>query len=161
MGRYENAEVLQHAMKLEQMGAKVNVVDSKLCYVDFDLSGFKLQYVYNVNKNGNYFLERIRPYPLALKEFESEQDIVDIILIDVEQFKGALKSHNIARFVDIARQLNLTLKKFEDLFLYYNIAGDQVEKAFDELKEFDQHIEEMKKDAERLYFKKNPDHLKD
>ena len=50
---------------------------------------------------------------------------------------------------------------FEDLFLYYNIAGDQVEKAFDELKEFDQHIEEMKKDAERLYFKKNPDHLKD
>lgn len=161
MGRFENAEVTQHSMKLEQLGAKVRVVDSKLCYVDFDLSGLKLQYVYNVNKKGNYFLERIKPYPLALKEFELEQDIVEIIAIDVEQFKNALKSHNISKFIDIARKLNFTLKKFEDLFLYYNISSDEVDKAFDQLREFDENIEMMKKDAERLYFKKNPDNLKD
>jgi len=66
-----SAEVSQHTIKLQQLGAKVQVINSTLCYVQFDLDGVQLQYVYNVNHKGNYFLERIQPYPLAIEEFDS------------------------------------------------------------------------------------------
>ena len=49
-----NSEVSQHTLKLQQLGAKVNVINSTLCYVDFDISGFMVQYVYNVKQKGNY-----------------------------------------------------------------------------------------------------------
>ena len=61
MRRFIDAEITQHTMKLQQIGAKVQVINSKLCYVNFDIGGFKIQYVYNVNKKGNYLLERIKP----------------------------------------------------------------------------------------------------
>ncbi len=159
MRKFIDAEVTQHTMKFQQMGAKVQVINSKLCYINFDLSGFKIQYVYNVNKKGNYFLERIKPYPLPLKEFESEQDIVDIVEIDVEQFKNALKSHNIEGFINISRSLNITLKKFEDLFLYYNIPGSEIDNIVNKLAEFEKEIDDLKLKSERLYFKKEPENL--
>jgi len=31
------AEVSQHTLKLQQLGAKVNVINSTLCYVNFDV----------------------------------------------------------------------------------------------------------------------------
>lgn len=159
MKEYVNVEVDQQTIRFQQMGGKVKVINSKLCYVDFDISGFKLQYVYNVNKKGNYFLERIKPYPLALKEFETEQDIVDIIAIDVDQFRNAIKSHNASTFVDIARQLNLTLKKFEDLFLYYNVSAENVTQALTKLNDLSAEIDCMKEESKRIYFKKEPDNL--
>jgi len=159
MRKLINAEVMQNTMKLQQLGAKVQVINSKLCYVNFDIGGFKIQYVYNVNSKGNYFLERIKPYPLPLKEFESEQDIVDIIDIDVEQFRNALKSHNIEGFINISRKLNQTLKKFEDLFLYYNVPAAEIDVMINKLTDFDDEIEKMKGEAERLYFRKDPENL--
>lgn len=159
MRRLINAEVLEHTMKLQQMGAKVSTINSKLCYVDFDLSGFKLQYVYNINKKGNYFLERIQPYSLPVKEFESELDVIEIIGIDVEQFKNALKSHHAGEFVDTGRALITVLKKFEDLYLYYNIPTESMNCLMGKLKEFETEITNVKITAERLYFKKDPDNL--
>ncbi len=159
MRKLINAEVMTHTLKLQQMGAKVHVVNSKLCYVNFDIAGFQIQYVYNVNSKGNYFLERIKPYPLPLKEFETEQDIIDIIDIDVEQFKNALRSHNIENFINLSRELNSAMKKFEDLFLYYNIPADELEKMLNKIKSFEDEIEEVKQKTERLYFRKDPDNL--
>lgn len=154
-----NAEVMTQTLKLQQLGAKVHVINSQLCYVNFDIGGFQIQYVYNVNREGNYFLERIKPYPLPLKEFESEQDVVDIIDIDVEQFKNALKSHNIETFINLSRELNRAMKKFEDLFLYYNVPGDSVEAMLNKIKHFEDEIDELKEKTERLYFRKDPDNL--
>jgi hypothetical protein len=159
MRKFINSEITQHTMKFQQMGAKVHVINSKLCYVNFDVGGFKIQYVYNVNKKGNYFLERIKPYPIPIKEFESEQDVVDIIEVDVEQFKSALKSHNIEGFINISRTLNKTLKKFEDLFLYYNIPGNEIDDLIEKLGLFEKEIENLEKKSERLYFKKEPENL--
>ena len=155
-----NAEVMTQTLKLQQMGAKVHVIDSKLCYVNFDIGGFQIQYVYNVNREGNYFLERIKPYPLPLKAYESEQDVVDIIDIDIEQFKNALKSHNIETFVNLNRALNKAMKKFEDLFLYYNVPGEDVAKMFDRIQQFETDLETIKDKSDRLYFRKEPDNLK-
>ena len=154
-----NAEVMTQTIKLQQMGAKVHVIDSKLCYVNFDIGGFQIQYVYNVNREGNYFLERIKPYPLPLKEFESEQDVVEIIDIDIEQFKNALKSHNIETFVTLNRELHRTMKKFEDLFLYYNVPGSDVQNMLEKIQKFELEMEELKHRTERLYFRKDPDNL--
>lgn len=159
MRKLINAEVLEHSMKLQQMGGKVNIVNSKLCYVDFDISGFTLQYVYNINKKGNYFLERIKPYPLPLKEFESENDVVEIISIDLEQFKNAIRSHHSSEFVDTGRAINAVLKKFEDLYLYYNISSEHLGELTTHLKDLENIISKVKDESERLYFKKDPDHL--
>lgn len=159
MRKLINAEVLEHSMKLQQMGGQVNIINSKLCYVDFDISGFQLQYVYNINKKGNYFLERIKPYPLPLKEFENENDVVDIIAVDLEQFKNAIRSHHSSEFVDTGRLLIEVLKKFEDLYLYYNISTDNMQAMMEQLREFKGQLGKVKAESERLYFKKDPDNL--
>ncbi|MBN2899821.1 MAG: hypothetical protein JXO44_13715 [Clostridia bacterium] len=159
MRKYINAEVMQHSMKLQQMGAKVNVVNSKLCYVSFDVCGFAVAYAYNVNAKGKYFLERIKPYPLPLKVFEREEDLIDIIRIDLEQFKNAIRSHNINDFIDISRHLSMQLKRFEDLFLYYNIPEDEIKALISHLEKIDDDIERIKGTAERLYFVKEPENL--
>ncbi|MBN2795150.1 MAG: hypothetical protein JXR88_07075 [Clostridia bacterium] len=159
MRKLINAEVLEHSMKLQQMGGKINIVNSKLCYVSFDISGFELMYVYNINKKGNYFLERIKPYPLPLKEFESENDVVDIIAIDLEQFKNAIKSHHSSEFVDAGRMLIEVLKKFEDLYLYYNISTEHMNEMMNQLNKFAEQIKQVKSESERLYFKKEPENL--
>lgn len=159
MRKLMNAEVMQHTMKLQQMGAKVQVINSKMCYVKFDLSGFAVEYSYNVNKKGQYFLERIKPYPLALRVFEREEDVIEIIEIDMEQFKNAIKSHNINSFIDISRVFHETLSRFEDLFLYYNVPVEETDIITKKLKEIDDEIEKTKNIAERLYFRKDPEHL--
>ena len=158
--KYINAEIMQQSMKLKQMGADVTVINSKLCYISFDLSGFKVSYVYNVNKKNRYFLERIKPYPLPLREFDSEDDVIEIIDIDLSQFKNAIKSHNIEEFINIARKLDNVFHKFEDLFLYYNLPEAEVKRLSDEILEFDRDIDRIKETSERICFDKEPEYLK-
>lgn len=158
--KYLSAEIMQQSMKLKQMGAEVTVINSKLCYISFDLSGFKVSYVYNVNKKGRYFLERIKPYPLPLREFENENDVIDIINIDLDQFKNAIKSHNIDKFIAIARKLDNVFHKFEDLFLYYNLPEAEIKRLYDEILQFESDIERIKDTAERICFEKEPEFLK-
>lgn len=146
-----NAEVSQHTMKLQQLGAKVNVINSTLCYVNFDVSGFVLQYVYNVNYKGNYFLERTKPYPLALQEFDSERDVVDLIRKDVDKFKNALKCHHIDEFVTMARDINKTFRSFEETFLNYNIPGDKVNKIYKKIQALGLEIEIIQDNAKELF----------
>lgn len=147
-----NSEVSQNTIKLQQMGAKVNVINSTLCYVNFDISGFILQYVYNVNHKGNYFLERTRPYPLAMQELDSEKGIVDLIKTDVEKFKNALKCHHIDSFINIARRINHTFENFEETFLNYNIPAEKVESIFEKIRELESGLEDIRNTAKKLEF---------
>lgn len=145
------SEISQDTMKLQQMGAKVNVINSTLCYVRFDLSGFILEYVYNVNSKGNYFLERIKPYPLAIDQFESEQDVVELIKKDVEKFRNALNCHHIGSFITIARDISQTFRTFEDTFLNYNIPGEKVQKIHKKIQALALEIEIIKDNAQQIY----------
>ncbi len=149
------AEVSQHTMKLQQLGAKVNVINSTLCYVNFDISGFVVQYVYNVNQKGNYFLERTKPYPLAIQEFDSEKDVVQLIKDDVVKFKNALKCHHIDKFITIARDINRTFSMFEDTFLNYNIPGERVDKIHKKIQALSLEIEIIRDNAEKLFDENN------
>ncbi len=159
MRKLIQAEVTVNAMKLRQMGGDVTVINSKMCFVKFDVGGLKVSYAYNINKKGKYFLERIQPYPLPVKEFEREEALVDIIEVDLEQFKNAVKSHNIDCFIEISRKLHSLLNKFEDLFLYYNVPEEENKIISAKLDEVESEIEKTKQAAERLYYKKEPDNL--
>ena len=125
-----SGEVSQHTIKLQQIGATVQVVNSTLCYVRFNLDGLELEYVYNVNKDGNYFLERIKPYPLVIEEFDTEHDVVKLIESDINKFKNAQKSRHADRFISIAKQISKTFSTFEDTFLNYNIPTEKVDKIY-------------------------------
>lgn len=146
-----NAEVSQHTMKLQQLGAKVNVINSTLCYVNFDISGLALQYVYNVNYKGNYFLERTKPYPLALQEFDSERDVVELIKKDVDKFRNALKCRHIDNFVTMAKEINHTFRNFEETFLNYNIPGEKVQKIYKKIQALGLEIEIIQDNAIALF----------
>ncbi len=159
MRKLMNAEIMQHDIKLRQMGADVYVINSKMCFVIFMVGKHEIAYVYNINNKGRYFLERIKPYPLALREFEKEDDVIDIIEIDLEQFKNASNSHNIDAFIEINRDFNMSLRRFEDLFLYYNVPTESVNEIRGHLEKIDNIIDQTRMSAERLYFKKNPDNL--
>ena len=159
MKKYIDAEISLQTMKLEQLGGKVKIISSQMCYVKFDLSGFQIEYAYNVNKHGNFFLERIAPYPLPLREFDREDAVIEIIEIDLEQFRAAIKSHNIDAFIDINRKLTRTINRFEDLFLYYNVPTEEAQIIFQKISEIDEEIEKTKLTSERIYFKKEPENL--
>jgi hypothetical protein len=145
------AEVSQHTLKLQQLGAKVEVINSTLCYVNFDVCGFVIQYVYNINRKGNYFLERTKPYPLALEEFGNEKDVVKVIKSDVNKFKNALKCHHIDSFITIAREIESTYRVFEETFLNYNIPGEKVDKIHKKIQALTMEIEIIKENAEMLF----------
>jgi hypothetical protein len=119
MDKYVNSEVNQHLMKLLQLGANVQVVSGKLIYVKFVLSNdVEVAYVYNINKHNKYFLERLKPYKLPIREFDSAADVIEIIKIDVEQFKNACNSHKIKSFISINKDLHQRTRKSQLKILF-------------------------------------------
>lgn len=160
MDKYVNSEVNQHLMKLLLMGANVQVVPGKMVYVKFHLlEDFEVSYVYNVNKKGKYFLERIKPYPVSIKEFETPEDIVETISLDYSQFVNATNSKKIQSFVDINMDLHKLIKSFEDLFLYYNVNEDIIDSFKSKINEMKKEIKSSSKVCNRVFFDKNPDNL--
>ena len=157
---YLNVEASQQEMKLIQMGAKVEQINSKMCYIKFLIEGIPVEYVYNLNKKNKYFLERIKPYPLAVRSFEKVEDIVNIIDVDIKQFRNVVKSKNIEGFFTINKELISTIKKFEDLFLYYNIPVEEVNSLKEKISEIQQQIAKTKETAKRVFFDKEPEYLK-
>lgn len=160
MRKLIQAEVMQHSMILMQMGASVKTINSKLCYVTFMVGDMKVKYVYNINKDNRYFLERIKPYPLPLKELKSEMDVIELIKIDIEQFKQCSGSKKMNDFIHTSQDLLKTYQKFEDLFLYYNVDRESVKAITKKLNDLDEMIEYVKSYSDRVYHDKDPEHLK-
>jgi hypothetical protein len=157
---YLNVEASQHEMKLIQMGAKVDVINSKMCYIKFVIEGIPVEYVYNLNKKNEYFLERIKPYPLAIRSYEKVEDIINVIEIDVKQFKNVAKSKNVQSFVHITNEFIGIIKRFEDLILYYNVPAEKVGTIMSKIDEINKEITDTKETAHRVFFDKEPDNLK-
>ncbi|MEZ4358026.1 MAG: hypothetical protein R2876_05285 [Eubacteriales bacterium] len=150
MKKYISTEVSEYTIKLQQLGGKVQAINSSLCYVIFDLDGFILQYNYNVNRRGNYFLERTKPYRLALQEVSSEADVVKLIKKDLEKFKNALKSSHIEKFISIAKQICSTLNTYEDTFLNYNIPDEKVNKIYKKILALEIEIDIIREIAKKV-----------
>ncbi|EOD00395.1 hypothetical protein [Caldisalinibacter kiritimatiensis] len=157
MRKYISAEANMHEMKLEQMGAKVEVINSLMCYVTFDLEGTEISYVYNLNKKNNYFLERVEPYPQPAGTFKSIEDVIETIKIDIEQFKNAKRCKVFDLFIETNKAMTNVSRNFEDLYLYYNVPHEYTEQIKSKINEIKELIDEAKQNSERVYFKKNPD----
>ena len=157
--KYMRAELNMQEMILRQMGADVEVINSYMCYVKFYVEGTKISYVYNVHKKNKYFLERIEPYSQVAGTFNCEEDVVEIIKIDLEQFKIAKKSKVFDYLVDINKEITNVSREFEDLYLYYNVHKEHREAIMDKIKEIHNIIIDAKKENERVFFKKDPDAL--
>ena len=61
---YMNEELIQE--KLEEMNAtKIQKLDSQMYLVNFDLKeDMRISYVFNITREGKYFLQRMRPYSM-------------------------------------------------------------------------------------------------
>ncbi|MDF2531032.1 MAG: hypothetical protein K0R80_362 [Clostridia bacterium] len=156
---YLNFEASQHEMKLIQMGAKVEQINSKMCYIKFVIEGIPVEYVYNLNKKNKYFLERIKPYPLAIRSYENVEDLVKVIDVDIKQFRNLVKSKNVKSFVNITKELIEIIKRFEDLILYYNVPADEVEVIMNKVNEIHEEITKTKETSDRVFHDKDPENL--
>lgn len=157
MRKYMMAEVDKHQAIFSQLGAKVHVMNSLLCYISFDIDGTEISYVYNVNKKDKYFLQRIKPYPEPVGTFNNENDLVDIVKIDIEQFRNAKNSNVFDDFVEINKKLNQTVRNFEDLYLYYNVPHETIDNIKEKLDSIQDMIKDAKNSCKRVYDKKDPD----
>lgn len=160
MGRkYMGVEKNIHQIKLQQMGAQVEVINGIMHYVCFDLEGTHIDYVYHINHKGNFFLQRKSPYPLNVGTFSSHEDVITIIQHDIAQMRNAKKSKKFDKFIETNQKISTILRNFEDLFLYYNVSHGQSIKIDEKINELKQLILETKDMSERVYFEKDPDSI--
>lgn len=155
-----NAEALAETMKLRAMGARIQSVDSKMCIVKFEEAGVQIEYAYSINSTGKYHLERIKPYPLPLREFTREDKLIEIIEIDLDQFRNAIKFlDSLAPFITLSNDFHRTFQRLEDIYLYYEVQEETLEAIHSKLREIDALIVGTAKDAKRIYHRKEPDTL--
>jgi len=155
-----NVEALAETMKLREMGAKIQSVNSKMCYVKFEEEGIQIEYSYSINTAGRYYLERIKPYALPLREFTREEKLIEIIEIDLDQFRNAIHSLNsIEPFIDTSKDFHRIFQRFEDLYLYYAVPPETLAAVHKKLAEIDDLIVETVGTAKRIYHRKEPDTL--
>ncbi len=155
-----NNEVLAGTMKLREMGARIQSVNSKMCYVKFEEAGVQIEYAYSINTTGKYSLERIKPYALPLREFTREENLIEIIEIDMDQFRNAIRTlQNINPFIDTSKDFHRIFQRFEDLYLYYAVPVETLQAVHEKLQEIDALIQSTAGTAKRIYHRKDPDTL--
>jgi len=159
-----SSKTLRHEFCMEELrsiGAEVINVEGIMFFVKYNKKHLNIEYLYHLNPDNTYLLERIKPYSLHIGEFLKEEDLVEIIKVDIEQFINAKNSKNFDSFVNIDRSLSKIVRNFEDLFLYYNIDTEDMlilEKQTFHLKSI---IMDVKERSKRIYHKKDPDSFKE
>jgi hypothetical protein len=125
--------------------------------VKYQLDDYKITYMYHINNDNTYFLERIRPYVVPAGDFKTEEEVVESIKTDIEQFKNAKKSKNFQSFIDVDVELSKTVRTFDDLFLYYNISKEDTLLINDEINKIKSLLKEVKNRSKRVYYDKDPE----
>lgn len=157
-----SAEALAETRKLREMGAKIQFVSGKICHVRFEREGLQIEYAYSINPAGKYHLERIKPYPLPLREFTREEKLIEIIEIDLDQFRNALEhDKNMAAFIETSKEFHRVFQRFEDLYLYFDISDDTLADIRQRLEAIDGEIRGAISKHTRIYHRKEPDTLSD
>jgi hypothetical protein len=154
-----NVKETMHEMLLRQMGANVVCFIGKQCFVKFNIEGYEISYAYNINAKEKYFLQRVKPYPMIAGVFEDLKDVVEMIEIDLEQFKNVIKSGKFEKFLELNKKILETARNLEDLFLYYIVDEnmfDDIEKCIESVRD---KIKNSAKEEKRVYFKKDPETL--
>ena len=156
---YMAVRQIKHKMcldRLNELGCKVIAVQGVMFYVKCSLKNLKIEYVYHINKDNTYYLERIKPYVVSAGKFKSEEEVVDAIKTDLCQFKNASHSKNFDNFIDVDKRITKAVRVFEDLFLYYNISKDDTQLIKNHIDSFMNLLEDVANKSERVFHEKNP-----
>jgi hypothetical protein len=127
-----------YEMQLKQMGAKIISYHGLHCFVKFNINEFEITYSYNINSKNQFYLQRIKPYPINIGVYKEINDIVETIKADIEKFRNALQSGKFDKFLEVNTKLLEAAKNLEDLFLYYIVD----EKVFNELSKMVTELED-------------------
>ncbi|WP_156099443.1 hypothetical protein [Caloranaerobacter azorensis] len=151
---------IRHEMclnKLRELGCQVASIQGVMFYVKYTLDELKIEYMYHINPDNTYYLERIKPYVVSAGILESEDEVVNAIIIDIEQFKNAKHSKNFKAFIEVDTELSKAVRAFEDLYLYYNISREDTELIKKEINNVMELLIEVKNRSDRVFFKKEPE----
>ena len=145
--------------ELKRLGARVLDIQGIMFYVKFKINGTKISYVYHLNQDNTFFLERIKPYTCAIGDYDTEEAVVDTIREDIKQFKNAMNSTNFESFIEVDQHISKLVRLFEDLYLYYNVEKDDLKLVNEEINKVLDIINAVQERSERVYFDKDPDVL--
>lgn len=148
--RYVWAQQDNVAMLLRQLGAEVTEIHGLVCFVRFPLGGEELLYVYNLNADDRYYLQRAKPYPMSAGVFPTADAIAEYIEHDLRAFQNAVNSGHYAEFVALNRRLVALSQGFEDAFLRFNVSGDCFAEAGKGLERLERALDDIKQNAEPL-----------
>ena len=149
--KFRNLEKAIHQIKLQQLGAQVEVIKGIMHFVKVPIEDTVIKYVYHINNKGDYFLQRRSPYPINFGTYESQEDLINIIERDIAQMKNAKKSKKFDRFVQINKTLSQLAINFEDLYLDYNISSTQTQKFHEKIEEINDLINETKNNSKKIH----------
>lgn len=132
-------------------GASITTIRGLQYFIEIDLDNdYKVSYVYNINPNKEYFLQRVQPYPIVHGKFDDDKDLVNFITKDVEAFRNAQKSSNFENFINTTGKLQTMTGAMEEMFLQYNVEADKLIDINDELTKIMTDIEEITKTAKKI-----------
>ncbi len=158
---YMTMRQIKHEMclnTLRELGCKVVCIKGIMFYVKYELENLNIEYLYHINNDDNtYCLERIKPYFLPVGNFDTEKEVVDLIMIDIKQFINAKRSKNFDFFVEVDTEIFEAVRMFEDLYLYYNISKEDTELVKNEIKKTKKLMNNIKNRSERVFFEKDPE----
>lgn len=139
-------------MALRQLGgAEIKKMRGLQYQIDFPLKdGYKVRYVYTINTNNALFLQRLLPYPMRPEKFDTESNLIKFIKIDFEKFKNAQNSNNFKSFIVAMSKIHDITAEFEDAFLNYNLASENIGKFSNALNEINQNVSEIKAIADKI-----------
>ncbi len=147
--------------ELKAMGANMLDIQGIMYYVKFNLEGHPISYMYHLKEDNTFYMERIKPYTMPLGDYDNEEDIVDVIRIDIDQFRNAMHSKNFERFITIDDHISTLVRLFEDLFLYYNIDKQDLDQLDGRVNAVLETILTIMEKSNRVYKKKDPDVLRE
>jgi len=147
---YASAQQDHINMQLRQMGASVTQIHGLINYVRFPVGEHELYYVYNLNAKNEYYLQRIRPYPMSAGVFPNADAIAEFIEMDLKTFQNAMQSGHFAAFLDINRRMLALTQELEETYLHCNVPDDCFRDASKRLAEMEKALNEMKSKAKPL-----------
>lgn len=137
---------------LRQLGASdVKKVRGILYFIKFKLDeNVEISYTYNINAKNQYFLQRIKPYPLPQGAFENEYEIVTFIKKDLLKFNSARNSSNYKLFTEVTNMANSIATNMESLFLNNKVNDKEFIGLHKELEDVLNKIEHIRDNSPTL-----------
>ncbi len=137
-------------IKLKHLGADVKRIESKIYHATFNVEGTKLEYYYNINESGKFFLERMSPFYKNFSVFSEENLAIRAIYEDVEYFRNATKSHNYSKFLDMSIEFGRVNAAYADMFLHHNIPQSELDEIEEHLKIVRDKVEMLNKTTKEI-----------